>query len=356
MLKNLMLEGGFRRKIGVAMRRATVALALLVALASSPGSAVAETELEVGYIPILPMAQLFVMEGEGWTKEAGLKLKLIRFSSGPAMTQALASGSMDVAYIGIGPAMVARANGIDIKVVAANGREQVAVIAHGGLAEIFASGGTVREAFAAFHKKTGRPAKLATLPKGSVPDTVLRYWLVKVHGVDAGDVEILGMGTDQVQQALLSGAVEGASILEPILTIVRERMPTARIIAPGDEMLPNQPGAILAVRERALAAHPDAIAKLVELHVRATDLIQADPARATKHILAIIGQGLIEEETILKAISANVGEYIADPSVIFPATRVMHDFQAELGTLAKPVPLDELFRTDLYEAARKRLK
>jgi hypothetical protein len=50
------------------------------------------TTLEVGYMPILPVAQLFVMEGEGWTEEAGLDLELTRFSSGPAMVQALASG------------------------------------------------------------------------------------------------------------------------------------------------------------------------------------------------------------------------------------------------------------------------
>ena len=29
----------------------------------------AETELDVGFIPIMPMSQLFVMEGEGWTEE-----------------------------------------------------------------------------------------------------------------------------------------------------------------------------------------------------------------------------------------------------------------------------------------------
>ena len=89
------------------------------------------TTLEVGYMPILPVAQLFVMEGEGWTEEAGLELELTRFSSGPAMVQALASGELDVMYFGIGPAMVARANGVPIKVLASSIQEQIGLVARG---------------------------------------------------------------------------------------------------------------------------------------------------------------------------------------------------------------------------------
>ena len=40
--------------------------------------------LQVGHIPILPMAQLFVMLGEGWVEETGLAFELTRFSSVPA--------------------------------------------------------------------------------------------------------------------------------------------------------------------------------------------------------------------------------------------------------------------------------
>jgi len=73
------------------------------------GSAQQRPALRVGFISIMPMAQLFVMEGRGWTKDAGLPLITKRFASGPAMVEALAMGALDVAYIGIGPAMLARA-------------------------------------------------------------------------------------------------------------------------------------------------------------------------------------------------------------------------------------------------------
>ena len=169
------------------------------------------------------MSQLFVIVGEGWAKAAGLELQLTRFSSGPAMVQALASGGYEVAYIGIGPAMVASASGLDLRVTAANGINQGSLIGVGAFAEGFAAAASPAAAFAAFRQKTGRPVRVATLPKGSVPDTVLQYWLNEVAHVAPGDVQVLGVGEDRVQQALLSGSAEAAGALEPILTIVQER-------------------------------------------------------------------------------------------------------------------------------------
>ena len=42
---------------------------------------------------------------------------------------------------------------------------------------------------------------------------------------------------------------------------------------------------------------------------------------------------------------------VADPHVIIAATRAMQDFQLQLGVLAKPVIVDDLFDTRFYDAA-----
>lgn len=335
----------------VKLRRSVAAVAVAAAfglLALSP--AAAQTKLDVAYIPIMPMTQLFIMEGEGWTKEAGLDLQLTKFSSGPAIVQAIASGKFDVIYFGIGPAMVARANGVPIKVVAANGIEQIGLISQGPLGEYFEAAASPAEAVRKFTADMGRKPKIASLPKGSVPDTVFRHWLIKVAGLTEQDIDIIGMGAGKVQQAMLARSVDGASILEPIITIIQERLPDAKIVATGGTMLPNQPGAIVAVREQALADHPEAIKKLVELHKRATEFITAEPDRAAENVHKAIGQGLVPVETIRTALQSRLNQFIADPRVIIAATKTMHDFQAEIGTLKKPVPLDQLFDTSVYEA------
>jgi len=337
---------------GTQIARAFAALALAFGLFAQAG-AIAQTKLKVAYIPIMPMSQLFVMEGEGWTKDAGLDLELTKFSSGPAIVQAIASGDFDVMYFGIGPAMVSRANGVPLKVVASNVIEQIALITRGEFAETMAAAASPAEGVRKFTVETGKKPRIASLPKGSVPDTVFRHWLIKIAGLSEDDIEIVGMGAGKVQQAMLAKSVDAASILEPIVTIITDRLPDAKIVARGGEMLQNQPGAVVAVREGVIAEHPEAVAKLVELHVRATRLINDNPALAAKHIHAFLGQGLIPVETIEKALQSSISNFVADPAQIVPATKVMHDFSAEIGTLKKPVPLDELFDTSFYDKAAK---
>jgi len=306
------------------------------------------TTLEVGYMPILPVAQLFVMEGEGWTKEAGLDLELTRFTSGSAMVQALASGELDVMYFGIGPAMVARANGVPIKVLAASIQEQIGLVARGDFAVAFESNDAA-QAIARFTEEQGRKPKIATFPQGSVPNTVLRYWLIEQLGVGLDAVEVIGMGADRVQQVLLAGAVDAASILEPILTTVQERDASARVVVRAAEMLPGQPGAVLAAREATLAEHSEAMRKLVALHLRATDLLLNEPKRAAPHVREFVGRRLIDLATVEAALSSPSSNYISDPYAIREGTRRMHDFQLSQGTLRKEVDLDALFDTRLFD-------
>ncbi|PWC55108.1 ABC transporter substrate-binding protein [Azospirillum sp. TSO22-1] len=334
-------------------RTLLTAAAALGGLALSPRGVAAATRLRVGYIPIIPMTQLFVLLGEGWARDAGLDLQTTGFQSGPAMIQALASGTLDVAYVGIGPAMIARSKGVPVKIVAANIVDQVALIGRGPLAQAVAGAPSPAEGFAAFRRAQGRPAKIATLPAGSVPETVLRYWLQEVAKVPAAEVEVIGMGEEHVQQALLSGAVDGSSILEPILTVVRARLPDARILVPAGQLFPRQPGAVVAVTENAIARERDAVAALVRLHVRATDFAKREPARTAEHVGAYIGKGLIEPEVLQRALTSDATTLVADPRGIVEGTGRMQDFQQRLGQLASPVDLDTLFDFSFYDAASR---
>jgi NitT/TauT family transport system substrate-binding protein len=318
--------------------------------ASQDGQPEEVLELEVGYMPILPVAQVFVMEGEGWTDEAGLDFNLVRFQNGPSMVQAVASGELDVMFFGIGPALVARGRGQDIQVVASNIVEQIALIAREDLAEYWDEDDP-SSLFGDFESGEGRKARIATFPQGSVPDIVLRYWISRQLGLSFDALEIVPMGADQVQQALLAGSVDGASILEPVLTIVQERDPSTQILTRADAMFPGQPGAVLAVRSSIIEEHPEAVQRLVELHVRATAFLQENVEESANHAVEFIGAGLVDPSTIEAALRSPSTNYMADPREIRDPTQQMHDFQLETGSLAAPVDLDELFNTSFYERA-----
>jgi NitT/TauT family transport system substrate-binding protein len=332
--------------------RSTLSALALALLAVVPTAKVqAETTLEMAYMPIVPCSQLFVMEGMGWTKDAGLNLELTRFPNGPAIVQAIASGKMDMMCFGIGPAMVTRGKGIELKVVAAGIVEQIAVIAQGELVEYFEKYSGA-EALRQFAKDKGRKPKIASFPKGSVPDTVTRHWLLEMLKMELDEVELIGMGAAGVQQALLTRSVDAAGILEPILTIVESKLDDAKVVARAAEMMPNQPGSTIAVREKVLAEHRDAIVKFVELHVRATELLLNEPEKAAPFVNEFVSKGLVETDIILKALKSPSSNFRADPESILESTQYMHDFQKS-KEIRTDVAVDGLFDLSVYKDAIK---
>lgn len=207
------------------MLRKLFTAALVAAATSFAPVHAAPPALEIGYLPILPDAQLFVALEEGTLQAKGAPApKLVSFQSGPALTQALLAGQLDVAYVGIGPALVASAKGAGIKVVASNIVEQVNVVALGALAPYFASGDPAT-AFARFAKDKGRKPVIASYPKGAVPEAALQYWLRNRLKADPASLDLIYQGEAQIQQSLLTGAIDGAAILEPTVTTVLTRAP-----------------------------------------------------------------------------------------------------------------------------------
>ena len=329
---------------------AAAAFATLVAAA--PASA--QTQVRVGVIPVLGVAPIFVVDKEGWAKEAGFDLKFTTFESGPNMIQALASGTLDVYIAGVAPLGVARSKGIDIRVVTATAVEEMTVAAGAKLAPSFKPGVAPAQALKDFRAVNGKPARLATQPPGSVPHTTLVHWLTQVIKADKADYEIVPMGIDATQQALLTGAVDGATIREPTDTIVQQRDSRIKIVALGGEMFPNQPGTVVAFSGAFLTKNQAGVQKLVDALVKADKLIKAEPKRVAPFVEAALGKGLIDAATIEKALASPASKFTADPRVIMEATAKMQAYQVSIGTLEKDVPLNGLFDTSFYEKATSR--
>lgn len=336
------------------MPRLVALAALLIAgLLPLPTRAQAPVPVRVGVIPIVGAAPIFVASGEGWLKQAGLDPRFTTFESGPNMIQALASGTIDVYVAGVAPLAVARTKGVDVKVVAATAIEEMVTVASPKLAAYFTAGATPAQALAAFRAKEGKAPRFATQPPGSVPNTTLQHWLWEVSKAAKGDAEIVAMGIDATQQAVLAGAVDGASIREPALTIVQSRNPGIRLVATGGEMFPQQPGTVVAVSGAFLAKNPDGVQRLVDALVKATDLLKSDPDRAAPHVEAALGKGITDLATIRKSLTSPASRFVADPRLIVDATAKMQTYQVSIGTLDKEVPLDGLFEPRFFEAATK---
>ena len=330
--------------------RLTRTLALLGALiCGSAGAQAQAVKVRVAYVPVVGAAPMLVLDAAGWAREAGLDIALTKFDSGPPAISGLASGAIDALAIGLAPIAVARAKGLDVRVVSAMANGGSAFVATPGLQQAFdAEAGDPARAFAAFRARNGRAAKLATTPPGGVPNVALNHWLFRLNAVARADVQIVPLGIDAIQQAILTGAVDGATVLEPALTIALGRDPRLKALATASEMFKDIPGVALAVSGAFSGAHPEAVDKIVALVARASAFVVADRTAAAASVQPVLGGGLVDKSVIAKALASNATTFVADPRIIAEPARRMFEYQAEIGDFDKAPSTDGLIDSSVF--------
>jgi len=306
--------------------------------------------LRIGYLPIYPDAQFLIAYQLGWfdeLKELGVKeVRVFRFEQGVAMIQAFAAGELDVLYVGMDPVLVGIEKGLPLRVVAANIVNHLALIGTEELAEYYDRYG------ARFLEKwledKGRPARIATLPKGTTPDIVMRIILQSL-GYDPVDppVEVLPMGIPAVRAALANGEVDAAVIMEPIVTLASGDGYT--IIIEGREALPGHPGAVLAVSLELIEKRPDIVEKLVELHLRATALLLQDKDRAAELLSQALGPEILPVEVARRALDSPLSNFITDPRLIIEGTMKYVEFRRTYMGVDVELTVEDIFDASFYE-------
>ena len=264
-----------------ARRWVWIALSVLVAMGCR-GEGRGTAALRLGLFPNLTHAQALVGVREGLfaraVAPAGVEVK--QFNAGPAAMEALASGSLDVSYVGIGPAINAYLKG---------GRElRIVAAAVGGGAALITRTAASPDAL--------RGKRVAAPQRGNTQDIALRHWL-RGHGLAPGrDVEVIALPNPEIQGMFERGEIEGAWVPEPW---------GARLIAAGGKILVDERDlwperrfqtTVLVTTSRVLERRREDVKKVLRTHVELTRRWQADPAaflRSTHEAFrAYAGQGL----------------------------------------------------------------
>src|SRR2546423_12453837 len=153
---------------------------------AGPSFAFAETKIRVGHFPNITHAQGVIAhalsrQGKGWFEQRlgpGTKIEWFIYNAGPSAMEAIFASSIDLTYVGPGPALNAytKSNGEEIRLIAgaANGGAGLGVQPDANL------------------KAAGdfRGKKIATPPLGKTQDISWRAWLI------AGGLKITQLGGD----------------------------------------------------------------------------------------------------------------------------------------------------------------
>ena len=244
------------------------ALLLATGLGIVPASAQAIQKLSITYVASPFNVPSIVMRAKGYLDEAfkplGVTVVSPEITSGAQQMQALAAGEVHIASVlGGSSAILGRANGIDVKVIAVYGRGA--------------------KAFMVMTRANG-PATVAELkgkmiagPKGTTLHQLLAAALAK-NNLRLTDVEHVNMDLPSARAALLAGKVDAATLAgNNALAVEKEG---GRVLTSGEGLI--EPTSVIGVRGDLLEKHPQMVAAYLSAHRKALDFMKSNPEEALK--------------------------------------------------------------------------
>ena len=319
-------------------------------LAGCGGNEAGVDTLRVAHMPIYPDIQSHIMLEEGYFEELPVEVETELFSDGPSIVQASATGDFDVMLFGIIPAMIVIDKGIPAKITNANIVDPMLIMGTNGFAAEYEESGA--EAFAAFEEENGEQFEFGTYPPGSVPDITLRYWLIEELGLEPGeDVTVTSLGgAGPVRQALLSGQIDGTSMIEPVPTIAKRRNAGYNDLDWSGDFFPGgQPGAVTLMHERVYDGAPEVAEAFVENHIRATEFVNENPDGAAQATSNVIGTESLPVEDARAALDSRASNFISDPHKIEDGTEIFADWANRLDRTDQVLSNDQLFEFSHYD-------
>jgi NitT/TauT family transport system substrate-binding protein len=256
--------------------------ALIGGLSLCAQIAVAEekTVIRFGHFPNITHAQGVIAhalsrQGKGWFEERlgpNIEIQWFTYNAGPSAMEAIFAGSLDLTYVGQGPALNAhlKSNGEEIRILGG--------AANAGAALVVKPDGPIKSA-ADFRGK-----KVATPQLGNTQDISCRAWL-KAQGFNVtqtgGDVMVVPTNNPDQLALFQNGGVDAVWTVEPWVTRL-ERDAKAKAFIEDTNVITTW----LACSVKFLNAHRDFAKKIVSANKELTDWIQAHSDEAQKLLIS----------------------------------------------------------------------
>ncbi len=226
--------------------------------------------------------------GTDWLARAGMRADWKLFASGPDIVKAFANKEIDLAYIGLPPAIIGIDRSIPIICVAGGHVEGTVMIAR----HKFGTFNEIKNINAVLSQFEGKV--IGSPPKGSIHDVIINN-LIEQAGLE---IQVKNFPwTDFVLEALVDGDID-AAVGTPSLAVAAVRAKGARIIIPPDAMWPSNPSYGIVIRKE-LLDFPDKIIAFLELHEKASNFIRENPGEAARIVSGLIG--IVDEDFVMEA-------------------------------------------------------
>lgn len=279
-------------------------------------------EVTIGYLPSDHDAALFVADAQGQYKANGINTKLVQFNNGGDLMTAMASGDVDVGYVGITPVLSSIANGVPVKVISAAQTEGsgIVVAKDSGINSVSDLNGK----------------KIATPGESSIQHMLLTYYL-KQNGMSLSDLKVSSMKVPSMNDALKTGKIDGMITFEPYVSIAEKN--GAKVFVDSSEIIPDHPCCVVVASDKFIDEHPNETQTILDIHENATNYINNN----TDEAASLLPSDIVSDVEVEKVAMSGF-PFISGLNDTYKQ-KVM-DFmklEVDLGVLKKPLSEDEIF-------------
>lgn len=237
--------------------------------------------VKIGYLPSDHDAALFVADAQGLYKNKGINTELVQFNNGGDLMTAMASGNVDVGYVGIAPVLSSISSGVPVKVISA--------------AQIEGSGIIVNKDANIANARDLSGKTVATPGEASIQHVLLSAYL-KANAMSLDDINESAMKVPSINDALKTGNLPAAVTFQPYVSL-GETDDNIVELADSSEIMPNHPCCVVVASDDFIKNNENTTKDIITIHKEATAFINKNIKDGkTNEIVKLLPKDIVADE------------------------------------------------------------
>lgn len=296
-------------------------------------------KLRIGHLSTFYHTAIILMAEGAVDKQLGVTVEWKLFGTGPAIVNAFERGELDLAYIGLPPAIIGIDRGAKIKCIA-GGHVEGTVISGKGQYRGFPEINSLEDILKQF-----RGMKIGVPGKGSIHDVILTDCLERFNL--KGEIGTINFQwADQVMEAVVKDDV-AAAVGTPALAAAVKRYANGKVLCPPSKLYPNNPSCGILVSESFLDGEREIIKRFLKAHEEAAAFLRNKTKEAARIISDYVG--FVDENFVFDAlrISPKYCAQLTDGYI--SSTMEFVKVLMRLGYISREISADEIFDASLIK-------
>ena len=287
-----------------------------------------DNTVKIGYLPSDHDAALFVADAQGKYAEKNITTELVQFNNGGDLMTAMASGEVDVGYVGIAPVLSSVAKGVPVKVVSS--------------AQTEGSGIVVTNESGITSAADLKGKSIATPGEASIQYVLLSYYL-KQNNLSTKDLNVSAMKVPSMNDALKTKQIDGIITFQPYVSIAANDSGNV-VLENSSGMLPNHPCCVVVASDDFIKNHNDTVKDIIAIHANATKFINDNVKNGNASAVVKLLPKDIVSNADLEAKSLESFPFISGLDNSFKAdVDAFQKLEVDIGILNKTVDQQALY-------------